>query len=232
MKKRILIVEDDVTIATLLSDNLADEGFEVRCVADGDVAVGALRTFAPDLVLLDLMLPGVDGFELCRLWRERHVPLIVVSARSETPDKVKALRLGADDYITKPFALAELMARIHAVLRRLQPAQNKLVLGPITIDLVKMQASKDSRPIELAHRDYELLKYLAERPWRIVYRHELTKEIWGFLEPPNSRALDHAIGRLRKKIEPDPSHPKFICTVYGDGYYLAVPGSDADARRR
>jgi two-component system response regulator VicR len=222
MKKRVLVVEDDPILSRVLRDNLTFEGFDVHCTANGNTVVRAAKEFAPDLVLLDVNLPGRNGFDVCAGWREdTRPPIIFLTARSQKSDKVQGLKLGADDYVTKPFDLEELMARIHAVLRRARPSASQLVLGNVTIDFVSRKAWKGSAEIELTYRDFELLRYLAERPHAVVYREELLRAVWGYSEAPLTRAVDHAVARLRKKIEADPHKPRFLHTVHGDGYYLA-----------
>lgn len=226
MKKRILVVEDDAALARVLRDNLGFEGFQVQCVADGALAINAARAFAPDLVLLDIMLPGKSGLDLCRIWREgSRLPVILLTARAQKADKLRGLKMGADDYVTKPFDLEELMARVHAVLRRARPTVDRLTLGSVTIDFVALHAWNAHGPIELTYREFSLLRYLAERADSIVHRDELLLEIWGYPESPNTRAVDHAVARLRRKIEADPHHPRFIHTVHGDGYSLTAEGS-------
>jgi DNA-binding response OmpR family regulator len=235
MKKRILVVEDDAALARVVGDNLVFEGFEVAFVADGDLAVSRARAFGPDLVLLDLMLPGRSGFDLFEaLHQSGRTPVIVLTARGEKVDKLRGLNLGADDYITKPFDLEELLARIHAVLRRTRPAVERLELDAVSVDFQARIARRGSRTLHLTHREFELLRYLAERPGRVVYRDELLREVWGYPETPLTRSVDHAIARLRKKIERDARHPRFIHTVHGDGYRLTPggtpPGSAEKAR--
>jgi two-component system response regulator MtrA len=225
MKKRILIVEDDGALASVLSDNLLFEGFEVRVVSDGHQALPASREFTPDLVILDVMLPGPSGFELCGMLRQgARTPIIMLSARVQKADKLQGLALGADDYVTKPFDMDELLARVRAVLRRVRPAIERLTLGGITVDFVTLAARHGGTPISMTHREFELLRYLAERADRVVYRRELLREIWGYSEGPMTRSVDQAIARLRKKIESDPHHPQFIHTVQGDGYLLSPNG--------
>jgi DNA-binding response OmpR family regulator len=225
MKKRILVVEDDAALARVLRDNLTFAGFEVDHVTDGDQAIGKARTQAPDLILLDLMLPGRDGFELCGVLRQGgRTPIIMLTARSQKADKVRGLDLGADDYVTKPFHFEELLARIHAVLRRMRPAVERLQLGGLVVDLVGLQAWQCGREFHLTHREFEVLRYLAERHGRVVSREELLREIWGYLDMPTTRSVDHAIARLRKKIETDPQRPRYIHTVHGDGYCLTLEG--------
>ncbi len=221
MTRRILIIEDNVGLATVLSDNLTLEGFEVQIVHDGDDAIAKARDFAPDLIVLDVMLPGRDGFSLCSALRQlRRTPIVMLTARSQKSDRLLGLKLGADDYVTKPFDLEELLARIHAVLRRSRPDVESLTLGKITINFTALQAFDGERQIDLTHREFELLRYLAEREEVVVDRGQLLREVWGYASKPNTRSVDQAIVRLRKKIEPDPQHPTFIHTVHGDGYCL------------
>ena len=226
MKKRILIVEDNAGLARVLRDNLTFEGFEVECVDDGNAAVTKARDFAPDLVILDVTLPGKNGFELCGLLRQRGgMAILMLTARSQKNDRIHGLNLGADDYVTKPFDLEELLARIRAVLRRIRPEIEHLTLGPVRIDFKTLQAWHGDEPIELTHREFELLKYLAQRREVVVHRDELLRDVWGYASMPATRSVDHAIARLRRKIEADPSSPRFIHTVYGDGYCLTPAGS-------
>jgi len=225
MKKRVMIVEDDPVLMRVLQDNLSFEGFEVRGIADGNLAISAARDFAPDLVLLDVGLPGTNGFELCAAWRQSNrTPIIMLTAMSQKSDKLKGLKLGADDYVTKPFDLEELLARVHAVLRRARPSTAVLALGAVSIDFERRRAWTAEHEIDLTHRDLELLHYLAERPNSMVSRNELLRAVWGYPDSANTRAVDHAIARLRKKIEPNPHKPRFIHTVHGDGYYLSIDG--------
>ena len=226
MKKRILIVEDDQALADILHHNLEHEGFEVRRVAEGSVALSAARTFAPDLVLLDVVLPGVDGMNLCAFWRqESRFPIIMLTARDRKGDKLHGLKVGADDYITKPFDLDELLARIHAVLRRSRPDLERLTLGTTILDFVNFTAHQGGRSLELTRREFEILRYLGQRANTVVYRDELLRHVWGFQEEPFTRSVDRAIARLRKKIELNPQHPSIIRTAHGDGYYLTLERS-------
>ena len=224
MSERILIVEDDPTLRRLLCDNLKFEGYRVDAVSDGKAAISYVRSSAPDLVVLDLTLPDIDGLDLCPVLRQSgKVPIIILSARGQKTDKLKGLKLGADDYITKPFDLQELLARISAVLRRSHPALERLQVGRLIIDFRSQRASSGSAPVHLTHREFELLRYLAERREKVVHREELLKEVWGYLDTSvTTRSVDHAIVRLRKKIEPDPHRPEFIRTVHGDGYCLSA----------
>jgi len=228
VKRRVLIVEDDAALSRVLRDNFAFEGFEVESVADGDLAIALARSFAPDLVVLDVMLPGRNGFELVGLLRQGgRIPIIMLTARGQKADKLRGLDLGADDYVTKPFDLEELLARARAVLRRASGGVDRLVLGPVTIDFSAMEASRGGRPLHLTHREFELLRYLAGHHPRVVHRGELLREVWGYPDTPATRSVDHAVARLRKKIEVDPRNPRFVHTVHGDGYLL-TPGAGAD----
>jgi len=225
LSDRILIIEDDAALARVLVDNLTFEGFDVNWLPDGSAMVDLFQTASPDLVLLDLMLPGRDGFELFKVIRQRRrTPIIVLTARSQKPDKLRALNLGADDCVSKPFDLEELLARIRAVLRRARSSDDEITLGAVTIDFRAMFARRGGYPIHLTHREFELLRYLASRRQSVVHRNELLREIWGYREAPNTRSVDHAIARLRKKVEADPHHPRFIHTVHGDGYCLTPEG--------
>ena len=222
MSARILVVEDDTSLARVLRDNLVYRGFTVECVGDGLHAVDRARAAKPDLVLLDVMIPGLDGFGVCRALgavRER-LPIIILTARTQPQDKVRGLELGADDYLTKPFALDELLARINAVLRRTQRPLQRVTLGEVVVDFARMRASRRGATLLLTPRELELLQYLAERAHKVVSRDELLQAVWGYREAPLTRTVDNFIARLRRKIEPDPHHPAFIRTVHGDGYSL------------
>src|SRR6516165_5304418 len=224
MKRRILVVEDDASLARMLCDNLLYEGFDVALAADGDRALKEHHAFNPDLVLLDLTLPKVDGFEVCRrLNRDQSLTgIIILTARTQKDDKVQGLRLGADDYITKPFALDELLARIHAVLRRLHPAEQTLVLGSLRIDFNRYTAERNDEKVSLSQREIEVLRYMSDRIGKVVTREELLRNVWGYQNIPLTRSVDNLIARVRWKVEPDPDNPHYIHTVYGDGYRLTV----------
>jgi DNA-binding response OmpR family regulator len=222
MEKRLLVVEDDTAISRLLHDNLVFEGFTVECAADGAQALEKVGTFFPDLVLLDLMLPGQSGFEVCEAMsaRANRPGIIVLTSKRAESDKVRALNLGADDYVTKPFALDELLARVHAVLRRSHPEVHSIVLGAIVIDFRNSRAYKGLAEFDLRPREIEILRHLAARPGKIVTREELLRLVWGYEHVPLTRTVDIAIARLRRKIEPDPHHPRFLRTAHRDGYSL------------
>lgn len=226
MNTRVLIVEDDKSIARLLRDNLEYEGFEVEWAATGQEALDKAQKHAPDLVLLDLMLPpGVDSYELCRTFSDvQGKAVIIITAKGQKDERIRGLRLGADDYIVKPFALDELLARIHAVLRRTAPRPDVLRLGDAEIDFRRMRASKGGVDLTLTDREFEILRYLAGRVGRLVTRDELLQLVWGYKEAPVTRAVDSFIFRLRRKIEPDPHHPRYIRTAHGGGYRLTPEG--------
>ena len=229
MTGRILLVEDDPRMARVLRDNLKHEGFEVTVALSGAAALREAASASPDLVLLDVMLPDTNGFALCSaLRRQGDARIIMVTARGEKADLLRGLDSGADDYVTKPFDLRELLARVRAVLRRARPSVGSLSLGDATVDFRAHTATARGRDLHLSHREFAILQYLAERPNRIVSRQDLLREIWGYDEQPATRSVDHAIARLRKKIERDPRRPRFIHTVHGDGYSLTPTGQLAD----
>jgi DNA-binding response OmpR family regulator len=221
MRRRVLIVEDDDVMARVLRDNLEYEGYTVDVVRDGDRALPRVKEFGPDLMILDLMLPGMSGFEICKaVARTRSTPIIVLTARNQKEDKIRGLEFGADDYVTKPVALDELLARVKAVLRRTRPSVDRLTLGDVLVDFRRMQAVRRGLDIGLTHKELEILRYLAEHPGHVVSRDELLQEVWGYVEAPLTRTVDNAVVRLRRKLEPDPHNPQFLRTAHGDGYRL------------
>ena len=224
MSERILIVEDDPVFRSVLEDSLVCEGYRVDAVADGNTALNRVRLSMPDLIILDLTLPDLDGFALCpQLRRGGNVPIIILSARGQKPDKIKGLGLGADDYVTKPTDLEELLARIRAVLRRARTTPNLLKVGRLLIDFRAQRATSGRKEVRLTHHEFKLLQYLAERREQVVHRDELLREVWGYLNPDGtSRSVDQTVFRLRHKIERDPHRPVFIRTAHGDGYCLST----------
>ena len=221
MRRRILIVEDDPALAEVVRDNLVVDGFDVTVARNGDEAIDISRASVPDLILLDVMLPGVDGFKLCGLLRENgRVPIIIVSARGQKADKLHGLHVGADDYVTKPFDMEELVARITAVLRRSKHDIGAVRLGRTVIDFENQRAYNQDGEVHLTQRDFDVLRYLAARNGRVVRRDEILREVWGFIDPPTTRSVDNAVAKLRKKLEDDPHAPKFIHTAFGDGYRI------------
>lgn len=226
MAKTILVVEDEQDIATIIDFNLKRSGFDTLMAYDGPIGLKLALENAPDLILLDVMLPGMDGFEICRRVREKsQVPIIMLTAREEESDKILGLELGADDYVTKPFSNRELIARIKANMRRFSAAevpQEKTDAGVgLSISEEDTAVYKDGKPIDLSVREFDILSYLAAEPGRVVSREELMEKVWGFEYYGDLRAVDVAIRRLREKIEDEPAQPKYIITKRGLGYYFA-----------
>jgi DNA-binding response OmpR family regulator len=229
-KTRVLVVEDDEVTSRVLYDNLTFEGFHVFQATTGAAALKIAEATPPDVVLLDVTLPDMSGFDLCSpLRRGGATPIIFLTARGQKVDKLRGLNLGADDYVTKPFDLEELLLRVHAILRRSRITIERLTLGAIVIDFRQQQATKGRDRIHLTQREYDVLQYLAERQGRVVTRDDLLREIWGYLDRPITRSVDFAVARLRKKIESDPHHPRFLRSAHGDGYCLNVSESPEDA---
>ena len=227
MGKKILVVEDEKNIVDILAFNLKREGYEVVAAMDGAAGLALALAEDPDLILLDLMLPKLDGFEVCRRLREqgRTTPVIMLTAREEESDKVLGLELGADDYITKPFSMRELLARVKANIRRTDmaaaaaPAAQRLELGRITVDLQSMTVYKDGAPLELTQREFELVRALASRRGQVLSREALMEQVWNYEGYVGDvRAVDVAVRRLREKLEDDPADPRFIVTRRGAGY--------------
>ncbi len=220
---RILIAEDEPDMAMGLRDNLQFEGFEVIEAADGAQALEAAKTQRPDLILLDIMMPKIDGFEVCRQVREAgfKVPIIMLTARSQEVDVVRGLELGADDYMTKPFSVRELLARIKVALRHAgaKPAASRVLkVGASEIDLIKGKVVRGDQTHNLGYFEVELLKMLTDRAEEPVPRNELLDKIWGLDAFPTNRTVDNHIVSLRRKIEPDPKNPQHIITVHTIGY--------------
>lgn len=220
---KILVVDDERSILDLLEMILKREQFQVATASDGKSAMALFDSFNPDLVLLDLMLPDINGHDLCKeMTNKRRVPIIMLTAKNDIVDKVLGLELGADDYITKPFDTRELVARIKAVLRRLQKnkSDNRKILShlDLVVDLENRTVTKAGNPVELTLKEYELLELLIKNPRKVFGREELLRQVWGYDYMGDSRAVDICVTRLRKKIEDDSSNPKHILTVYGFGY--------------
>jgi len=222
MSKKILVVDDNLQLRTLLVSYLTQEAFEVVTAGDGQEALYVARHEKPDLVILDLMMPQMGGYEFMRIYsREADTPVILLTARMEENDKVLGLELGADDYITKPFSLRELTARVHAVLRRMdkqKPAQDILRLAGITVDRPGRTVTVDGQLVDLTPSEFDLLVTLMAAPGRVFSRLELLDRLQGTAYEGYERTIDVHIRNLRAKIEPDPSHPSYIDTVYGSGY--------------
>lgn len=233
MSKTVLIVEDEKSIVDILRFNLTHEGYETIEAYDGATGLSLALEKDPDLVLLDLMLPEMDGFQVCRALREQgcNTPVLIITAREEEKDKILGLELGADDYITKPFSIRELLARVKANIRRvnmLQPhvviqgeSNHRIILGRIIIDCDSVRVSKDGKDLELTQREYELVKFLASHPGKVFTRQELMEFVWnyeGFVG--DVRGVDVTVRRLREKLEDDSAQPSFILTRRGLGYFF------------
>ena len=232
MGKKVLIVEDEQNIVDILSFNLSRDGYDTLEAYDGPTGLQLALEQNPDLVLLDLMLPGMDGFDVCRKIRESGsaTPIIMLTAREEETDKVLGLELGADDYITKPFSMRELLARVKANIRRVSMKStveekkadpSRMELGRMSIDTRQMTIFKDGKALELSQREYDLICYLASQPGKVFSREVLMEHVWNYEGYVGDvRAVDVAVRRLREKIEDDPASPTFIVTKRGMGYYF------------
>ena len=233
MDKKILVVDDEKPIADILQFNLKKEGFDVYCAYDGNEAIKLVEEIQPDLILLDIMLPQQDGMEVCREVRKKYdMPIIMLTAKDSEIDKVLGLELGADDYVTKPFSTRELIARVKANLRRQkqvanqqdeQEETNEITVGNLVIHPDSYMVSKRGETIELTHREFELLFYLAKHIGQVMTREHLLQTVWGYDYYGDVRTVDVTVRRLREKIEDNPSHPAWIVTRRGVGYYLRHP---------
>jgi DNA-binding response OmpR family regulator len=220
---RILVVEDDPAILRGLSDNLRLESYEVATAADGEAGYRLACEAPPDLIVLDLMLPKLSGYELCRKLRSEGVttPILMLTARGEETDRVLGLDLGADDYVTKPFSIRELLARIRAILRRTQPPSvlpDEVRFEDVTVDFRSYEARRGGALVDMAPKEYQLLRLLVARAGEVVTRAELLNEVWGYDSYPNTRTVDNHVASLRAKLEPDKSGPRHVQTVHGVGY--------------
>jgi two-component system response regulator VicR len=234
LNKTVLIVEDEKNIVDILSFNLKREGYHTLEALDGQAGLLLAEEHSPDLILLDLMLPKMDGFDVCNALRAKGktTPIIMLTAREEETDKVRGLELGADDYITKPFSMRELLARVKANLRRSSmvgaaaptptaPSASRLELGRIVIDVELVEIRKDGHPLDLTSREYELIKFLASHPGKVFSREALMEHVWNYEGYVGDvRAVDVAVRRLREKLEDDSANPQFIITRRGQGYYF------------
>jgi DNA-binding response OmpR family regulator len=232
MSARILVIEDDASIRLGLEDTLRAKGYEVFSAARGDEGLALAATCVPDLVLLDIMLPDTEGFEVCRALRGPRSPapdarVIMLTARGPELDRVRGFDVGADDYVTKPFSLMELLARVGAVLRRgtaAREAPRVLVFGDVEIDFLRHVAKKAGRAVELPARAFDILKVFARHPDEVVSRDRLLDEAWGYERAPNTRTVDNHIVKLRQALEDEPEKPRHLLTVHGAGYKLLVGG--------
>ena len=221
--KRILVIEDEPQMRLGLRDNLELEGYDVETASDGDEGLLKASSFTPDLVILDVMLPKMNGFDVCRGLRARSIstPIVMLTARSAETDKVLGLELGADDYVTKPFSITELLARVRAVLRRAgaqQPPADLLRIGDIEIDFKLHQARRGKSRIEFTAREFDLLHYFVQHTGQVVTREQILNEVWGYEEFPTTRTIDNFVAKLRQKIERAPHAPEHILTIHGSGY--------------
>jgi DNA-binding response OmpR family regulator len=224
---RVLVVEDQRDLANLLAHNLRMEGLDVRTVEDGREVLPLVRSWAPDLVILDLMLPGLDGFEVLRGIRGHtlDLPVLVLSARGEEQDKVRSFRLDADQYVTKPFSLVELLERVHALLRRNRGtagngARDVVTFGDVTVDASSRTVTRGGLAVTLSPKAFDLLLALARREGRVASRLDLLREVWGYSPLVLSRTVDSHVAELRRKLEADPAEPRHILTVFKAGYRI------------
>lgn len=224
--KKLLLVEDEPGLVLTLTDRLTREGYSVESSADGESGLERATRESFDLILLDVMLPRLGGFDVLRELRRRGVetPVVMLTARGQVVDKVVGLKLGADDYVTKPFEMAELVARVEARLRRAPaPAQpvDGYQFGDVRIDFRRAEVTRGGQPLELSAREFQLLKYFIEHRGAALTREELLNEVWGYNAMPSTRTVDVHVAWLRQKIEPNPRHPQYVLTVHGMGYKFA-----------
>lgn len=224
--KRLLLVEDEPGLVLTLTDRLTSEGYLVETAQDGEAGLARALAEPFDLLILDVMLPHRNGLDVCRHLRERgvHTPIIMLTARGQVVDKVVGLKLGADDYVTKPFEMMELLARIEAQIRRgsalptTAASGESYQFGAIHVDVRKAEVLRDAQPLDLSAREFRLLRYFIEHRGATLSREELLNEVWGYDAIPETRTVDVHVAWLRQKIEPNPRHPQFILTVHGLGY--------------
>lgn len=226
MGERILLIEDEASIAESVAYSLRSEGFRVEIACDGLAGLSSLRAFSPDLVILDLMLPKLNGLDLCRTVRkESNVPIIMLTAKTEEVDRIVGLELGADDYVAKPFSMRELIARVRAVLRRTESLQEEdaganLRLGAIEMDVGRRRVTVDGHLVHLPLKQFELLRLLMVNKDKVMSREELFKRVWDTDTACDTSSLDVHVRWLREKVEPDPGHPRYIRTIRGVGYKI------------
>ncbi len=222
---RILIIEDEPAMQLGLKDNLELDNYQVEVAGDGIGGLNSIRTRSFDLVLLDVMLPGMSGFDVCKTARAEGIqtPIVLLTARGEEIDKILGLELGADDYVTKPFSIRELLARIKAILRRRPSetvADQAVTIGNIDVDFDAFQAKARDGEVKMSHKEFELLHYLYRNRNKVISRYELLQNVWGYEEQITTRTVDNFIARLRQKVEVNPNQPRIILTVHGSGYKL------------
>ena len=226
--RRLLLVEDEPGLVMTLTDRLVADGYAVETAHDAPAALAAATTSSFDAILLDVMLPGGNGFDVCRTIRERGVqtPILMLTARGQVIDRVVGLKLGADDYLVKPFEMSELLARIEALLRRAAPARQTAAtesfrFGEVAVDFRRAEVTRGSEIVELSAREFKLLRYFIEHRGAALSRDELLNEVWGYNAMPSTRTVDVHVAWLRQKVEQNPRHPQFILTVHGLGYKFA-----------
>ena len=225
---KLLIIEDELPMRTALCETLKAEGYKVRAAADGATGLERALSEEHDLILLDVMMPKLDGYALCRELRRkgRKTPVLMLTAKGMVDDRVDGLDAGADDYLVKPFAMRELLARVRALLRRAErgdAAPDQLVLGKTVIDFVRQTALQEGRSIELSMREFAMLRLMASRPGEAISRETFLDEVWEYNAWPTTRTVDNFIASLRSQLEPEPESPRYILTARGAGYRLAVP---------
>jgi len=228
MNYRILVVEDEPSMRMGLQDNLEFDGYEVEVAEEGNSGLDKILSNSYDLIVLDVMLPNISGFDICKTARKKGIvtPIILLTAKGEEIDKVRGLELGADDYITKPFSLRELLARVKAVLRRTQnntagnQTNDTIKIGKLTVDFSSYTAQQDEQPVKMSHKEFEILHYFWNERNKTVSRDDLLDKVWGYDEQPTTRTVDNFILKLRQKIEQNPNTPKIILTVHGIGYKM------------
>jgi two-component system, OmpR family, response regulator MtrA len=225
-RARVLVVDDDASLSEMLSIVLRQEGFDAHLVDRGDHALEAFRAFRPDVVLLDLMLPGKGGIDVCKEIRaESGVPIVMLTAKGDTVDVVVGLESGADDYVVKPFKPKELVARIRARVRRNDaPGTGALTIGPLAIDVAGHSVTRDGEPINLTPLEFDLLVCLARKPWQVFTREVLLEQVWGYRHAADTRLVNVHVQRLRSKVEADPENPEIVLTVRGVGYKAGASG--------
>jgi DNA-binding response OmpR family regulator len=236
MKERILIVEDNAELARLLAMNLRDQSYDVDTAPDGPAGLTQAARTQYDLIILDLMLPGMDGIEVCRRIRERppYVPIVMLTARSSETDRIVGLESGADDYVTKPFSIRELLARVKAIFRRIgqtgkagaPSAAGRIEAGGLVIDPERRTVTVDGAAAELTAKEFDLLLYFAGHPGRVFTRSQLLDAVWGYSHDGYEHTVNSHINRLRAKIEKDPARPRYVLTVWGVGYKFAESGGE------
>ena len=234
--KRILIVEDDAALMLGLTSVIGDEGYEPHAARTGPEGLRLAKELRPDLIVLDIMLPGMSGFEICKRVRDERIPskVLMLTAKDEEDDKIFGFELGADDYLTKPFSLRELLARIRAMLRRddvpaaTPPAPetgDRIAFGDVVVDFKRREVKRGGELQELTNREFLLLEYLIRHPGEVLTRERLLEENWGYGVHPTTRTVDNHVLRLRKHIEPDPENPNYLKTVRGGGYLFDLDGT-------